>query len=357
MADGSRARVSVGRRLKRAALALGITGLLLLAIGLPLAAPVARAAARGAELGYAHPAAGPDVPPTLTVRVTLTDAPSFVPSNVTANASQTVVFSLVNTGRIAHTFTLARTPNAVLNRSWSPTQLDSFFAKNGSYANVSLAPGASANATVALPASAAGSKFPFVSVVPYQFQAGMQGTLDVVAAPTGKPLTASESTAGDGILSFVPSTLVVNATTFPVTLTVTFSDGGVLPHTFTLSPLANTSLNPSNYTSFFSAHPPLANIMLSGSGASGSQTFTLPKKGIYEFICTVPGHFASGMNGSLYAGIPYQFVPPPSAAIVQVPILLGAAGLFGVGVLLALVAAYTGRWAGGTRPPSGSEHR
>jgi uncharacterized cupredoxin-like copper-binding protein len=339
MADGPGARSSVGRRLRRGAVAFALTGLLLAGAALPLAAPIARAAGRTANLVWAQPAAAPP----LSVAVTLTDAPAFVPANVTANASQTVVFVLRNSGTQPHTFTLARTPNAPLNRSWTPAQLDAFFAKNGSLANVSLAPGQSANATVAIPATAAGQTFAFVSLVPYQFQAGMHGNLTVVSAPTGKTYTASVTTASGATTAFVPTVVAVNGT-FPASVTVTFTDAGVLPHTFTLSPLPNVTLSPSNFTSFFAKHPPLADISLASTGQSGKQTFVIPKTGIYEYICKVPGHFAAGMNGSLFAGIAPVVPVAPSTAIVQAQLLVAAGALFVIGIILALVAAYTGRF-------------
>jgi nitrite reductase (NO-forming) len=46
------------------------------------------------------------------------------------------------------------------------------------------------------------------------------------------------------------------------------------------------------------------------AGESATLTVTLSKKGKYEFLCTVPGHAASGMKGLLGIGVKVTALPP-----------------------------------------------
>jgi azurin len=44
----------------------------------------------------------------------------------------------------------------------------------------------------------------------------------------------------------------------------------------------------------------LAATKLAGNGETVEVTFDAPKTpGVYDFICTFPGHFAAGMKGTL----------------------------------------------------------
>jgi hypothetical protein len=130
---------------------------------------------------------------------------------------------------------------------------------------------------------------------------------------------------------------------------------GALGHTFTVSPLSNFTLSPANFTATFQTNPPLVSAPVPG-GAGGTvwANFTVRAPGIYQYICTVTGHFANGMTGFLYVDVP---VPPPpvapSTAIVDTWVLIGSAVLLGVGALLAVVASYAGRFPGSK---SGRDH-
>lgn len=274
--------------------------------------------------------------------VNLTDAPSYLPRYLNATASGAVNLSvhLYNLGLLPHTFTVTNQSGVVLNRSWSPQRLDAYFATNGSLANVNLSAGGSAWANFTLGASTAFRSFEFVSTIPYQFQSGMWGFLNLT--PAGPTLALSENTTNN--LQFVPSILsggptVHGAATFHVLVT----NLGDLSHTFTVSSQVNITLTS---TGNFSKFPPLVNQSIPAStGGSAWANFTVPGIGVYEYACTVPGHFAGGMYGFLYVGVPVP-VPPsaPSTAIVEVPILVGSAVLLGIGVALAFGSAYTGRF-------------
>jgi len=289
----------------------------------------------------------------VNVTLNLTDAPSFEPNAVRIPPNMGVHFTLINTGVLNHTFTLSSVPNYVLPTTWTPTQLNAFFTANLSVSSVTVPAGATAFDNVTLPSSAvAGDSFEFVSVIPYQFQAGMHGFLNLSAVATGPAVVLN--VAATDQFRFVPDVLVVNSSTYPVNVDVDATNDGVLPHTWTLEGQANNTLSPSNYTTYFAAHPPLGLAVLTNGGQSNWTNFTISGPGVYEYICEVTGHFLNGMFGFLYVGVaPPANVTPPSTAIVQVGILVGAASLLGVGAIFAVAAAYTGRFP---RAPPGTGH-
>jgi uncharacterized cupredoxin-like copper-binding protein len=322
-----------------------VAALLLATIGLPAAAAISRLPTP-ASVGYARPLA------TNVTRVNLTDAPGFTPRFLSTAAGTNVSLHLVNTGNFSHTFTLLKQPNVVLNTSWTPLQLDQYFAKNGSLVNVSLAPGAQSNQTVAFNASTGFDSFEFVSVVPYQFQAGMYGFLNITSTAPG--VMASENTTDQ--YQFLPSVLVANGTHYPFNLDVLVTNTGNLGHTFTMAPQSNVTITPANFSAYFVQHPPLVSVNVpSGAGSTVWANFTVPAPGIYQYICEVPGHFANGMTGLLYVGVPAPPpMAPPSTAIIQGWVLVGSALLLGFGVIVAIVSAFAGQMP--ARPKEEHEH-
>ncbi|MCI4368417.1 MAG: hypothetical protein L3K09_02495, partial [Thermoplasmata archaeon] len=269
-----------------------------------------------------------------------TDQPAFVPYGLSATAGAQVSLSIDNTGSFAHTFTLARQANFTIPVGWSPSQLTAYFQANGSLVDMALPPGKTTIVNFTVPSDAVGGSFEFVSTVAYQFQAGMHGQFNVTST-AGGPTTELMVNATNGLL-FDPGALSV-AGPGPVAILVT--NLGSIPHTFTVAPQSNVTITPGNFTSYFAAHAPLANVNVPGSaGASVWANFTVPAKGIFEFICEIPGHFAAGMSGELYVGVaPPMAAAAPSTAIVMPAVLLGAGGLLGVGALLAVIASFTGR--------------
>ena len=323
-----------------------VAALLLASFGLPSAAAMSRLPTP-ALVGFGHPTSA-----NTSATVNLTDAPRFVPNSLTANPASTLSVKLVNQGAFDHTFTLSKVPNFPLSTAWSPGELDAFFNANGSLANVSVAPGQTAFANVTFNASTSGESFEFVSVVPYQFQAGMWGFVNLTA--TGPGVELMENTTDS--YAFIPAVLAANATHYPLVLDVLVTNQGSLGHTFTVSPLSNYTLSPANFSSTFTTNPPLVNqAITAGVGSTTWANFTVRGPGVYQYICTVLGHFANGMTGQLYVGIaPPPPVQPPSTAIVETWILVGSTALLGIGVLLALVATYSGRFppkAPDTAPP------
>ena len=191
-----------------------------------------------------------------------------------------------------------------------------------------------------------------MSLVPYQFQAGMAGVLNVTSASSGATYSVSLMTAPSA-LAFLPSEIEINATSFPIHVVADVSNQGTTSHTWTLDATPDENLTATGFTSTFQAHPPAANIVVpTTSGMVASANFTLSQKGVYEFICTIPGHFAAGMFGYLYVGVPAPAVAaPPSSAIVEYWVLIAASALLGVGVLLAVVAAFSGRFPASENAP------
>lgn len=277
-----------------------------------------------------------------TLTVDLTDQPRFAPAYLTVAAGTNATFHLVNRGSYPHTFTLLAQPNVVLNASWSPSQLDRYLQQNGSLANLTVPAGSQGNATVDFNASTGFDSFEFVSVIPYQFQSGMYGFVNVSSTAPGM-LTSDNTTDS---YAFVPSVLVANATHYPFNLDVLVTNTGALGHTFTVAAQSNYTLSPANFTQFFQAHPPLVSVNVpSGAGSTVWANFTVPGPGAYQYICEVPGHFANGMTGNLYVDVAPPPTPPaPSTAVVQGWVLVGSGILLGVGITLAATTAYMGRF-------------
>ena len=314
-----------------------LAALLLTTVGLPSVAALG-SLHQAPMVGYARSS---DL--TRIVPVNLTDAPAFSPQFLNVAAGSTVDLHLDNLGQFAHTFTLAGTPNVRLAPTASPAQVYGFFQSNGVMANVSLPPGSLGWANLTFSASSGLSSFEFASVVPYQFQAGMWGLVNITSVGPG--LLLSDNTT-DNPLSFVPNALGATPAHYPSVLDVLVTNLGSFAHTFSMAAQPNVTLSPANFTQYFAQHPPLVSVNVpSGPGASVWANFTVPGAGVYEYVCEVPGHFASGMSGLLYVGVPIPAPPiPPSTAVVEAWVLAGSAVLLGIGVLLAAVASFTGRF-------------
>jgi len=316
-----------------------LVGLVLAAAALPgglAAAHVLRVAPR---VGYAHEAST-----SVSFQVNITDAhaPSYTPRilHATSNGTLSVSIQLHNNGSIAHTFTLENVSQSgvPLDPSWSPVHLKQFFATNGSLADVNLSAGQTQWANFSLAPSTTIRSFEFASTIPYQFQAGLWGYLNVT--PLGPTYSVQDNTTN--IPSFVPailSTPVGVAVHGPVSFHVLITNQGSDGHTFTVAAERNQTL-----TTLGALKSPLPLANVSVNGGTTAVTFTVPGIGVYEYVCTISGHFAAGMFGFLYVGVPVPSPPPsPSTAIVEVPILAGSVALLGIGLVLALGSAYVGR--------------
>ncbi len=326
---------------------MGVAGLLLLGAVLPLVVPVARAIELGHSLEF------PKVLPTgpaathSTVWINTTDVPAFVPNSVNVTAGQLLTLVLHNGGTYSHTFTLAKNGSLVLAQNITPGALTAYFQLHPPALNSTLASSSTTWDNLTINSSWAGGHFEFVSLVPYQFQAGMFGFLNV-QPPVRSSLAFYVNTTN--ALAFVSNLLnAAQVSVFPVQITVNLGNLGQLGHTFTLSPLPNYNLTVGNYTTFFQQHLPLINLLApAGAGTFSNASFVVSTPGYYEFICSVPGHFTAGMFGFLYVGVPAPAAATGnlSAALVQQEVLIGGGALLGIGLILALVAAFTGRFSG-----------
>ncbi|MGP8078657.1 MAG: hypothetical protein ACLP78_08340 [Thermoplasmata archaeon] len=318
-----------------------------LAAGLVLAVVASVGGARGVpflsfapSVGYAHPAAANE-----TIYLVLTDGPAFDPRSISAAPGDNVSVHLNNTGLLPHSFTLSSQSGVLLNRSWTPADLNESFASYPPIANVSVPAGHERWANFSIAKTASLDSFEFVSQVPYQFQAGMWGFLNISSSSPGLVLSDNATNS----FSFQPAALSAQPAQFPANVIIKVTNLGGLAHTFTV--VAQPDLNITT-VGWLKDHPPLANATIpSEAGKSGWANFSIPAKGIYEFVCTVPGHFENGMFGYLYAGVP---VPtgggPPSSAIVETWVLAGSAILLGIGAVFLVVAGFAGRFP--RSPPS-----
>lgn len=332
----------------RRALPWFIAGILLAGIGLPGSAFAESGLRAGPLIGEGH--AIPAGNRTEVVQVVMSDSPAYSPASFTANVSSNLSVELFNNGSLAHTFTVSPLPNYVLPQNWTPLQLDHFYATEGALANVNVSAGQHAWANLTLNASTSPGAYEVYSLIPYQFQAGMSGRILVQGGPG---LELSENTTDS--LSFVPNILDLTPSAYPVTVDVLVTNLGNDGHTFTMSPLSNVTLLPSNFTQFFQQHSPLTNAPIpSGAGNAAWANFTVYGPGVYQYICTITGHFANGMYGFLYVGVPIPPPPPPlSTAIVQGWILVGVAALLGVGIAVVIMASLTGRMPPPPKAPEG----
>jgi uncharacterized cupredoxin-like copper-binding protein len=304
---------------------------------------------------YARPSASggnPGGSAQTVLSVNLTDSATFRPNALSAVAGSSVRLVLHNLGRYAHSFTLSSLANFTLNRSWTPAQLDAFFARNASL-NASLPPQSFDNLTLSVAPSWAGGSFEFASIVPYQFQAGMFGFLNVTAGGGGQSVSVSDQ-AAVAALSFVPDSIVVNATSFPVTIEVQVSNLGTGGHTWTLVAQPDVNLTPAGFAGYFQAHPPALRLNVpSTPGVDVTGNVTISARGSYQFLCEISGHFAAGMVGYLYVGVPApRGIQAASTELVAGWALAGAGGILGIGAALSIAAAYVGRW-----PPTPKESR
>jgi len=288
------------------------------------------------EIGHARPAASNE-----SFTVDLTDAPAYSPRFLLAAPGTNVSIRLVNQGANPHSFTLSSVSKAAFNLSWTPAQLNATFQARAPTVNVSVAAGKTGYANFSIPSADGFDSFEFVSVVPYQFQAGMWGLLNV--SSSSPPLVLETNTTDS--LQFQPAVLAASPSELPVNFAVRVVNLGGFSHTFTLDGTPNGSITSIAY---FATHTPLANVTVPTTGnKTVVADFTILKAGVYEFVCTVPGHFTSGMYGFLYVGVPVPTPPAaPSTAIVQTWVLMGSLVLLGIGGLLLLVATATGRFSG-----------
>jgi uncharacterized cupredoxin-like copper-binding protein len=102
-----------------------------------------------------------------------------------------------------------------------------------------------------------------------------------VAIPAPAPATGTQPvtvTVGNS-MHFAPASLIVRAGQ-PVELTL--RNGGGMPHDFALSEGVSSPVK-----------------IEAQGGRTARGTFTIDTPGTYAFVCTVPGHLAAGMKGTI----------------------------------------------------------
>lgn len=180
---------------------------------------------------------------TTTVRVTA-GKPSefkFTLSKRTVTAG-TVVFRVTNRGKVRHDFRIKGKKTASLATGKSGT------------VRVALKPG----------------KYQFLCTLPGHAAAGMKGTLTVKKAPTPVTVTAGKPSEFRYVLS--KRTVPKGAVTFTVV------NRGKVRHNFRILGKKTKSL---------------------ATGKRQKLTVTFRKAGRYQYVCTLPGHAAAGMRGTL----------------------------------------------------------
>ena len=322
-AAGSRWHRLDRRRILKGGVLL-VAGIVWLAVLLPQVPSVTAQGVRN-EIGYA------ELTSVVTRFSVNTTALGYAPSSLAVPTDRSITLTIHNLDANAtHTFTVYAKANTTIPTNTTPEALDALFAPaNSSLVNVSLAPGAWANWTYnfSQPAS-----YEFLSLVPYQFQAGFYGFLN---ASSGAGSIYSLNTSAYDSLRFIPSTLVA-----PPGATVVFhvTDRGTV-HTFTIDSISNdTNLTVGQAlpTTDPGLQNPLVDLHLSTTGTTyTSAPVTFPKHGVFWFVCTIPGHFQAGMYGFLYVG---STPTPPTTIPTQVNVL--QVGIIAVSAVILGVAAF-----------------
>src|SRR6478736_906026 len=186
-----------------------------------------------------------------TTRVTVTATEFKFKLSRTSVPTGTVIFTVVNKGKISHDFRIAgkKTPTLSPGKSF---KLIVRFAKSG--------------------------KFAYLCTLLGHASAGMKGVLQVGGTPV--TVTATE-------FKFKLSRLSVPVG--PVTFTVT--NKGKIAHDFKILGKKTPTLSP---------------------GKSFKLTVRFTKKGRYPFLCTLLGHAGAGMKGTFSVAAPPVTTPPPT---------------------------------------------
>jgi len=112
-------------------------------------------------------------------------------------------------------------------------------------------------------------------------------------------------TASSGY-AYTPNTF--EQVTSNTTISVSFTDATSISHTFTIIGregwVIPSSISATDFSGLVYGHAPpvLFNLNISGVGTA-TATFASPGPGWYEFVCTEPGHFQSGMYGFIAFGM------------------------------------------------------
>ena len=169
----------------------------------------------------------------------------FAVSKTNVPPGTTVVFTVVNKGKIPHDFKIAGKKTKTL-KAGQKTTLQVTFPKKGA--------------------------IPFLCTLPGHAQGGMKGTFAVGPPPTKINVTASEFK------------FALSKKTAPAGTTVLFTvvNKGKIPHDFKIAGRKTKTLK---------------------AGQKTTLQVNFPKKGAISFLCTLPGHAQAGMKGKFGVGV------------------------------------------------------
>ncbi len=187
-------------------------------------------------------------------------------------------------------------------------------------------------------------------------QALPQGRVSVAAEPTGG--SASISIAAMSNFGYQPD--AIGNVPLNATITVTFTDDDVLPHTFNISSREGFRI-PNDYTAaqlnqLFDQYHALYAAEVGYGGDVSVGTFTSPSSpGWYEFLCNESGHFTEGMYGFIAFGEPVPSNLTEHGTGSEIP-TVGSALIAAVGgaliiAVLAIAVLWRRRRAAPRSPP------
>ncbi|MGA8276532.1 MAG: cupredoxin domain-containing protein [Thermoplasmata archaeon] len=147
--------------------------------------------------------------------------------------------------------------------------------------------------------------------------------------------TASSTLAVTSSSGFLFSPSLFGNQLTNTSIVVTLTNGDDQPHTFTIASRQGWVI-PATYTqgqltTFLTEYPPLFNVNATPA-SQATANFTSPAKGWYEFVCTEPGHFQSGMYGFIAFGEPL----PSNLTVSAASVGPGEAVFIIVGTIVAL---------------------
>lgn len=172
------------------------------------------------------------------------------------------------------------------------------------------------NASVSVPALEPGS-YPFICTVPGHYAAGMKGTLNVGGDSAGgegqnaggEAGGGTEPAEGGGSLAVAADPAQLKYAQTELTgkadqpLSVAFDNpSAALPHNWVLVPPGQEDAVAGAAVATNGDPTGIQGVIAFGKPITGSQeTINVPPQpaGTYSYICTVPGHYAAGMKGTL----------------------------------------------------------
>ncbi|GAA5527492.1 plastocyanin/azurin family copper-binding protein [Herpetosiphon gulosus] len=147
--------------------------------------------------------------------------------------------------------------------------------------------------------------YSYICTYPGHYAAGMKGTFNVVAAggggaaPGGGGAGLTVNSGDAASMTFVETELSANAGE----VTVSFNNAGTLPHNLAIvkpgeeqKAIDSAVANAPDFMP--SADTVLGTTKTINTGETASVTANL-EPGTYSYICAYPGHYASGMKGTL----------------------------------------------------------